>query len=101
MYHVEFFRNEFLILVIFVSKRGSPLHCTKNFNITWAKAKIYKRQRQLLYYVNLIRACKKVNKPVGPVKCEKMVCLQCDFKILLTVFNQSYNGQTNHYLGRN
>ena len=30
-----------------------------------------------------------------------MVCLLCDFKILLTVFNQSYNCQTSHYLGRN
>ena len=30
-----------------------------------------------------------------------MVCLPCDFKILLTVFNQSYNCQTSHYLGRN
>ena len=26
-----------------------------------------------------------------------MVCLLCDFKILLTVFNQSYNCQTSHY----
>ena len=25
----------------------------------------------------------------------------CDFKILLTVFNQSYNCQMSHYLGRN
>ena len=30
-----------------------------------------------------------------------MVCLLCDFKILLTVFNQSYNCQTSPYLGRN
>ena len=30
-----------------------------------------------------------------------MVCLLCDFKILLTVFNQSCNCQTSHYLGRN
>ena len=30
-----------------------------------------------------------------------MICLLCDFKILLTVFNQSYNCQTSHYLGRN
>ena len=30
-----------------------------------------------------------------------MVCLLCDFKILLTVFNQSYNCQTSHHLGRN
>ena len=30
-----------------------------------------------------------------------MVCLLCDFKILQTVFNQSYNCQTSHYLGRN
>ena len=30
-----------------------------------------------------------------------MVCLPCDFKTLLTVFNQSYNCQTSHYLGRN
>ena len=31
-----------------------------------------------------------------------MVCiLLCYFKILLTVFNQSYNCQTSHYLGRN
>ena len=30
-----------------------------------------------------------------------MVCLLCDFKILLTVFNQSYNCQTSHFLGRN
>ena len=30
-----------------------------------------------------------------------MVCLLCDFKILLTVFNQSYNCQSSHYLGRN
>ena len=30
-----------------------------------------------------------------------MVCLLCDFKILLTGFNQSYNCQTSHYLGRN
>ena len=30
-----------------------------------------------------------------------MVCLLCDYKILLTVFNQSYNCQTSHYLGRN
>ena len=30
-----------------------------------------------------------------------MVCLLCDFKILLTVFNHSYNCQTSHYLGRN
>ena len=30
-----------------------------------------------------------------------MVCLLCDFKILLTVFNQSYSCQTSHYLGRN
>ena len=30
-----------------------------------------------------------------------MVCLPCDFKILLTVFNQSYNCQTSHCLGRN
>ena len=30
-----------------------------------------------------------------------MVCLPCAFKILLTVFNQSYNCQTSHYLGRN
>ena len=30
-----------------------------------------------------------------------MLCLPCDFKILLTVFNQSYNCQTSHYLGRN
>ena len=30
-----------------------------------------------------------------------MVCLLCDFKILLTVFNQSYNCQTSYYLGRN
>ena len=30
-----------------------------------------------------------------------MVCLLCDFKILLTVFNQSYNCQTSDYLGRN
>ena len=30
-----------------------------------------------------------------------MVCLLCDFRILLTVFNQSYNCQTSHYLGRN
>ena len=30
-----------------------------------------------------------------------MVCLLCDFKILLTVFNQIYNYQTSHYLGRN
>ena len=30
-----------------------------------------------------------------------MVCLLCDFKILLTVYNQSYNCQTSHYLGRN
>ena len=29
-----------------------------------------------------------------------MVCL-CGFKILLTVFNQSYNCQTSHYLSRN
>ena len=26
-----------------------------------------------------------------------MVCSLCDFKILLTVFNQSYNCQTSHY----
>ena len=59
-------------------------------------------QRQLLCYVSLIRACNKVlyqmvyigkkvciplrifvfNKPVGPIKCEKMVCLLCDFWIL-------------------
>ena len=26
-----------------------------------------------------------------------MVCLLCDFNILLTVFNQSYNCQTSHY----
>ena len=32
---------------------------------------------------------------------KKMVCLLCDFKILLTVFNQSCNCQTSHYLGRN
>ena len=38
---------------------------------------------------------------VGPIKCEKIVCLLCDFKILLTVFNQSYNCQTSHYLSRN
>ena len=30
-----------------------------------------------------------------------MVCLPSDFKILLTVFNQSYNCQTSHCLGRN
>ena len=56
-------------------------------------------QRQLLYYVSLIRACNKVlyqlvyvgkkvcipqrtfvfNKPVGPIKCEKMFCILCDF----------------------
>ena len=30
-----------------------------------------------------------------------MVGLLCDFKILLTVFNQSYNCQTSHNLGRN
>ena len=30
-----------------------------------------------------------------------MVCLLCDFKILLTVFNLSYNCKTSHYLGRN
>ena len=30
-----------------------------------------------------------------------MVWLLCDFKILLTVFNQSYNCQTSHYLDRN
>ena len=30
-----------------------------------------------------------------------MVWLLCDFKILLTVFNQSYNCPTSHYLGRN
>ena len=30
-----------------------------------------------------------------------MVCLLCDFNILLTVFNQSYNCQRSHYLGRN
>ena len=30
-----------------------------------------------------------------------MVCLLCDLMILLTVFNQSYNCQTSHYLGRN
>ena len=30
-----------------------------------------------------------------------MVCLPCDIKILLTVFNESYNCQTSHYLGRN
>ena len=29
-----------------------------------------------------------------------MVCLPCDFKILLKVFNQSYSCQTSHYLGR-
>ena len=29
--------------------------------------------------------------------CLLMVCLLCDFKILLTVFNQSYNCQTSHY----
>ena len=29
-----------------------------------------------------------------------MVCLVYDFKILLTVFNQSYNCQTSHYLSR-
>ena len=65
------------------------------------------RQRQLLYYVNLIRACKKVLyqlvyigkkfvflkeplyliKPVSPKNVKKMVCLLCDFKILLTVFD--------------
>ena len=30
-----------------------------------------------------------------------MVCLLCDFKILQTVFNQSYNCQTRQYLGKN
>ena len=30
-----------------------------------------------------------------------MVCLLCDFKFLLTVFNQSYNCQTSHYQSRN
>ena len=30
-----------------------------------------------------------------------MVCLLSDFQILLTVFNQSHNCQTSHYLGRN
>ena len=30
-----------------------------------------------------------------------MFCLTCDFKIWLTVFNQRYNCQTSHYLGRN
>ena len=35
------------------------------------------------------------------MKCEKMVCSLCHFKISLTVFNQSYNCQTSHYLGRN
>ena len=30
-----------------------------------------------------------------------MGCLLCDFKILLTVFNQNYNCQTSHYLCRN
>ena len=30
-----------------------------------------------------------------------MVCLLCDIKILLIVFNKSYNCQTSHYLGRN
>ena len=57
------------------------------------------RQRHLLYYVSLIRACNRVlyplvyigkkfvflkeplyfNKPLGPIKCEKMFCLLCDF----------------------
>ena len=32
---------------------------------------------------------------------KKMVCLPIDFKILLTGFNQSYNCQASHYLGRN
>ena len=30
-----------------------------------------------------------------------MFYLPCDFKIWLTVFNQSYNCQTSHYLSRN
>ena len=30
-----------------------------------------------------------------------MVCLLCDFKVLLTGFNQSYNCQTSRYLGTN
>ena len=60
------------------------------------------RWKELLYYVNLIRACKKVlyqlvytgkkvcipqrtfvfNKPVGPKNVKKKVCLLCDFLIL-------------------
>ena len=42
-----------------------------------------------------------VNKPVGPNNVKKKCFLLCDFKIVLTVFNQSYNCQTSHYLGRN
>ena len=64
------------------------------------------RRRQLLCYVSLIRACNKVlyqlvyigkkfvflKEPLYLInsrsqKCEKNVCLLCDFKILLTVFN--------------
>ena len=37
----------------------------------------------------------------SPDNVKKCFFLPCDFKILLTVFNQSYNCQTSHYLGRN
>ena len=78
-----------------------------NFNVICENLYGKDRRRQLLYYVNLIGACKNVlyqlvyivyigkkfvflkrnfvfNKPVGPKNVKKMVCLLCDFKILLT-----------------
>jgi hypothetical protein len=71
------------------------------------------RRRQLLYYVNLIRACKKVLYQLVYIG-QKFVFLKEHLYLinqkvpkmwkngLFTMwFNQRYNCQTSHYLGRN
>ena len=59
----------------------------------------------LLDFINRLLICILISEDQGLPQTLKefqvLHFLLCDFKNLLTVFNQSYNCQTNHYLGRN